>query len=726
MPSLMLGTLELLGAPYSAQVGTSMGSWASITTATSSLFLDGSVVSGEATGNREITLQVMVDSTTRPLLIAACEALIGEANKASNTITFTPDVGPAVVYEVFRADRPERSDDEAEAFTRRTYSLSFPALPFARSATRATPSAMVSTVVMDSLESAYTGLVAQAMFADGDAFRWWAPMDSVGSTLLVFLTGATLNNSLTVVTNATLTYPGGTQAIVTTTADGLVEFRSAAAWAVAGDVVTVAANIKRISGTGARQYLAGVEWLDSGGAAIRTDWGIQTGVTNDVNAASFSVWAASRVPAGAVTVRLRLQVIGALTGQTYEVTDVAAHSSVLATVTPVASAMHDGTNGLSVGNVNTSTKNWPWQSSYYTYRALPAAVDISAQYVLYVWVQTANAGMNNSATLSSTGAVSLRLWDATGKWSRYAFTGQVTTAATWKQLAATLATPYMSSDAGPVNLAAVTAYDIDIIGNGVTVSTWVHVDTLVAGPTSTVALSPRGTVYALDPIVGSARTTAAVTVSSATALTDWLVAAIDGTTGPPLLVVGSNVATAAAPAGHDGVYSILGCIAPATVLAAPTCTVVQKNAGVTVATRVLTGTTRVGNRYVDFGAVELPLVATPPENLGVSYTFTLAPSSASWVEVLVIDVDASLAWVDNMTTALPVGWIDEPDIIAGLGKVWVGTATDKTDARALALPLTMSRPLQVKAPSTRLLVYSTTIAPSISLSYFPRWLVEPS
>ena len=82
--------------------------------------------------------------------------------------------------------------------------------------------------------------------------------------------------------------------------------------------------------------------------------------------------------------------------------------------------------------------------------------------------------------------------------------------------------------------------------------------------------------------------------------------------------------------------------------------------------------------------------------------------------------------IENLPTARKNGWIDEPEITSGLGRVWVGDSADRSDARAPLSPPVLSRPLQVKAPSTRLLVYSTAAAPDVTLTYWPRWLVEPT
>ena len=79
-------------------------------------------------------------------------------------------------------------------------------------------------------------------------------------------------------------------------------------------------------------------------------------------------------------------------------------------------------------------------------------------------------------------------------------------------------------------------------------------------------------------------------------------------------------------------------------------------------------------------------------------------------------------------TAKPYVWIDEPALGTGLGRVYAGTLADRTDAAGIADKLSDSSGggLMVKAPCSRFLAYSTAGAPNVSLTYFPRWLMEPT
>lgn len=735
--SLKLGALELLADPFEAQVGSSFGAWSAVTSQTSSLFLDGAVVSGEASANREIVLQVKIEAATRAALVAACEQLLVEANKQTNTLVFAPTAGPAVVYDVFRVQSPERVDDESEAWLRRTYQLTFPALPFARSGKRSTPAALAPAVIVEDYEAASVGVWANTIAVDGST-GFSAPVGA-GATIVanVGAQGAVSAVSGCTVANASVSVGGIARpaAQVTLTAAAVAEVVSSTSWPVAANVVvTAAVNLDyNAGGVVSRRYAVGIEWLDGADASLGVDWGAATTFNASGGTGFYPVWAASPRPVAAAKARIRVRFLNpAAAGEKYDLYGLMLATTPLATVTGTAAAKHDGALGLAAQMGASATTQQTYYGVGYGYQKLPAAVDVSVLPKLSLWARNNTWGVNlypptDADNYGTNQSVSVRLYDAAGRWSRWVFAtnGQMNSA-TWLELMADLAAPTDVSAASAADLTAVTAYDLTVRDhNGTGGASW-YFDTLNARPTPSASTSPRGTVFDLNPILGSARSPAQVGISGSVALTDWLVAAVKPNRGEPMLAVTTNKATAAAPAKYDGVYSIIGCISPATAQTTPTCTVTQKINGTAIATQTLTGTVQAGNHYVDFGPVALPLIDVPDENAGVSIEFTLAPSSTAWTEVLVIDVDASLAWVPNLATAMAQAWVDEPDTLAQLGRIFVGTLGDRSDARALPTPPVLSRPLQVQAPSTRLLVYSTAGAPNVSLSYYPRWLIEPT
>ena len=744
MAQLLLGDLDLLAGPYMAQVGTSYGMWQAITTTSASLFLDGSVVSGEQSGNRTIELKVRVAAEVRPVLVRACELLFAEANQPANTLMFVPDDGPRMVYDVFRA-QPERTDDEAETpyggRWRRTYTFTFPAQPFTRSDERTSTGALAPAVTLADFESATSGILVNSGARDTPGSEWGMPYDtSLAESSWVQVARApsfTADTGCSVLNGTTETTGRGAApaAKITATTSGLIEAHVTAAGATSAVAVVGGVNI-HWSGP-PRLFQVGVEWLDASSNTVSTEWGEpQAGRNAELEAAGSpswaggTVWVASVRPAAATKARLRLRVPSAVNAEVYPVLGGAIVPLTQGTIPTVSPFAHDGTHSVALGGVSLNAAgsggySRPSNPQAYGYLrvALPAPVDISAKGLLQVW-----SGMAVPDRPLGNDFASITLSDASGKWSRYdSFTATAVGADGWQSLAWPLATPAQASTAGPANLAAVTSVSVSAIraaDSAFASSNTVFLDGIQAVDQPTATNSVRGTVYQLD-VVGSARSPARVGLSAATPLTDFVVASVFSDAESPMLKVASSVATSPAPSVYDGVYSVIGCVAPATVLASPSCVVAQLIDGTQVASTTLTGLTAAGNHYVDFGQVPLPLVPVPDENVSVSYTFTLTPSSSAWAEVLVLNAAAPLTWVPNLDTARKCAWVDEPVLPAQVGRIFVGDATDRSDARGLLVPPVQSRPFQVAAPSTRLLIYSTTTAPGGTLGYYAHWLVEP-
>lgn len=735
MPQLLLGDLDLLADPYMAKVGSSWGEWVAITTTTDSLFLDGSIVSGEQSGNRTIAVQVMVKADPRPSLVRACELLFAEANKAANTLTFVPDEGQRVVYDVFRA-QPERTDDEAEAWGYRTYTFTFPALPFTRSGRRVTTGALAPAITVADFDSATTGILLGTGGDRSDSglgSEFGMPYDnSVAESSWVQVARAP---SLTADTNCTVTngttYATGrgdaNAANVTATASGLVEAHVTAAAATSAAAVTAGVNVAwDHSG---RQFQVGVEWLDASSNVVRVDWGdpqygfeVSQTTSGNPSWTGGTIWVSAARPSSATQVRVRLRAPSGVAGDIYPVLGSAVVPLAQGTISTTTAPTHGGSGAvyLPVRSIDPQTAQTGYvhpsnpQGSGYLQVVLTAPLDISAKPQMQAWASSDGTSMT---------PVSLRVSDSAGRWSRYdAPTISAVGADFWQLLSWPLTTPSQVSAAGAADLTAVAAVSLSMVRG------WpagdVIIDDITASDAPTATNSSRGTVYQL-PIVGSARSTAKVALASTAGMTDLLVASVFSDCENPMLRVVSNVATAPAPACYDGVYSVIGALAPAESLTSPTCVVAQLINGTQVASQTLAGLQAAGNHYVDFGQVALPLVPVPDENTGVSYTFTLAPSSSSWSEALVLNAAASLTWVQNLTTTPAYAWVDEPVLPAQVGRIFVGAAADRTDARGLASPPIQSRPFQVASPSTRLLVYSTSGAPNVTLDYDPHWLVEP-
>lgn len=136
--SLYVGGLALMGdsaSPYRAMLsGADMGTPEPITSATRSLFTDGSVVSGKYTDNRTIALTVLVSTSSAIATGRAVDLLAAAVDRTSFPVDFTPASGLPVVYDCFRGWAGEDYSWEGRTDTRRRVRVEIPAMPFPRTA----------------------------------------------------------------------------------------------------------------------------------------------------------------------------------------------------------------------------------------------------------------------------------------------------------------------------------------------------------------------------------------------------------------------------------------------------------------------------------------------------------------------------------------------------------------------------------------------------------------
>lgn len=707
--------LDVSSEPYLALLANPWGDWQAVTTATESLYVDGSVISGETSGNRSIGLQIHVSAATRTSLISACEALARVANAASGTLSYIPDGGGSwVVYDVFRA-QPERSDEYPDQLLRRTYTFTIPAKPFPRSPSSVTVAAAAPGLVLASFDAATTGvdLWAPTRVSNNQGGPW-NKVDATGSTGPVSTVFSGNPASLVDLTNGTYVPTGGGVAQVTATTAGLVEAAQDVSFASSGAVVAISLGATYRSPATPVHVQAGIEWRDASNAVVQVDWSpVEVTPAPDANQNGYGPYFAAPRPSTATKARIRMRVTDAQAGATYAFTqltmaDVAAYTlpttGTMGVPNTSVSLAHDGSGGL---HILFGPRAFAWT-------AFAAPVSLTGMAGVSGWVLSSASGTKGTLTL----------FDTSGRWSRWVMPYNASAVVSWQNASVDLSDdPDATASTGAADLSAIASFAFGVTGSSTTASGDMAFDTLMAGPKDSLLTTQHGSVVQLN-ITGSARSTVAMTVSNVTPMTDCLLAAADVSVSP-MLPVASSVATAVAPAAYDGVYRVIGALVPASTEVSPTCVVNQLVGGVSVATQTLTGTLLTGNHYCDFGAVALPLVGYPDDNQAVSYTFTLAPADTDWAEVLVLDVDQPMVWLSNMSTSRSRMWVDEPDALAQLGRVWVGSAADRSDARSPSTPPDLSRPFQVQCPSVRLLAYSTSGAPAVSLTYFPHWLVEP-
>lgn len=152
----------------------------------------------------------------------------------------------------------------------------------------------------------------------------------------------------------------------------------------------------------------------------------------------------------------------------------------------------------------------------------------------------------------------------------------------------------------------------------------------------------------------------------------------------------------------------------------------QKINGVSVATKNLTpAVNSASSKWQDLGEVTLPLVDVPAQATGLTYSLSLASSGPT--ELLMIDTRGTLVWVPSFTAAKYV-WIDEATAANGMGGVWSGAASDKSDAVSLlgATGLQIAGSFSLAPGDNILTVYCVDGLPNVSTSFYPRWLHERS
>ena len=737
MASLAYGALELLDYPYDVRLGTSFGAWQSVTTSTSSLFLDGATVAGDGTSNREVSLRVSVSGRDRAEVTSASEALLVEANKQTNTLTFTPDVGVPFVIETFRVKSPTRVDGEDEALPNmRVYELVLPALPFVRSTTRLTPEGLAADVFLDNFEGAnntrHYSTYYKTDFAELGSYALG------GDDHLVIG-----SHTWTPVSNATVTsgperYNGTLTAVSSGNPVAQTAIQTPTASFAAGQPVVVQCGVGPMATP--RNINFEFEWISASNTVLATE---SVAVTADtVKTKMVTRWGGAP-PAGAVQVRSRVTGVSFTAGQSvvFQPLDVAV-AGVVADSVPPQVAPTPPLNGSMVGIVRVKrVSSFILVEDDFATSRSPVKTEMYASYLRRDFAQPVNLTKNGTPSYMSAAFhpalaydgswlvdpadAKLTIVDSAGATSTFMLTLPSTINA-WKVLSSGDMTPSYTSGGG-ANLSDIRSYRLVVHTDCETINSadvLFYVDSVRAVvPVPGRVLTSRGTVFNLSGILGSAPAEAAGLAYGST-MTDLLMLStqIDAN---PLLAVTSNATSIPAPAPHRGVFSLIGCVTPATALSNPQLTVTQKAGTTTVISKTLTGTQQAGNHYVDFGTLELPIAPVAPTNTQTNYTFTLTPSSTSWTELLLVDTDGSLLWIPSMTAATFVQ-VDEPTVATGIGAVWVGSQGDGSDWVSPTSPPIISKPLHVKAPSARLLVYSTAGAPDVRLSYYPRWLVEPT
>ena len=743
--TLVLGdSLSFTGGPIYLGDEFDTGDPQVITDIVRSLFLDGSVVTGDAFDNRPVQIPLLVVATNRLELAQITESIAIEANKPTNSLTWTPYGGFPLVFDVFRMQMTTGKDRRlaAKQFTRQIV-LTCSARPFARSPQEKFPAKAGAVDVLESFSVAKTN--NEVLFRQQNGTLDFGVPRLVGTTQL--LDSATMYPDASigtweVVDNCTIIHAnavadGDFQTTdkglkVTAIADGDVLIRTG--WFPVEDTKSYCAYAGFcVSGTASvRYHNVGIEYSDDLGNPLKEEWGLANNLEvnngNVTNRRGGSYHVAS-APIGATQARVLVTLLDLPAGESHRMMWAelwAGMNASYASGVMTFQVYREFDSGLG--------KSWgPDFSIGPLY--LDEVKDVSDK-------ETINFRfLINMTHAESSRSLLLTLRDVNGGESEYLMLSDDFTtipANTWTVVRSFLNSPVLlrggGADLTQIDSFIIRYYNVSqtLLLNNPSIDAWsVSIDNLSAGPLPSPASTPRGTVFSFDDIVGSAKAPAAAYLSGASAMTDFLMYSAppeesDSDLFPSMIPITASAGTIPAPVKLNGVYSVLAGVSPATALATPKLTIVQKQGATTVATKVIDGVQQAGNHYVDFGSVSLPLVPVPDENIDVNYAVSFTPTNASWTELLILNVNGSLVWCSN-TTAVQNVWIDSPNIATGIGMVWGGASDGRVDASSLMDKTIMSGgPLQVKAPLSKVLCYSTTSNPSLALSYHPHWLTEPT
>jgi hypothetical protein len=140
----------------------------------------------------------------------------------------------------------------------------------------------------------------------------------------------------------------------------------------------------------------------------------------------------------------------------------------------------------------------------------------------------------------------------------------------------------------------------------------------------------------------------------------------------------------------------------------------------------ITPNTQVTNGIVVAGTLTLPLKAVNDENTSGFYNVLVSDTNTSdrWYDCLFLDVQGQTVIINEPTTGYINYYFDEPDPCHDLGN-YLGSQTGRPAAISVSDVMTISGgPLTVEPGINTLMAYAQEGAPSIAVSYWPRWFAE--
>jgi hypothetical protein len=148
----------------------------------------------------------------------------------------------------------------------------------------------------------------------------------------------------------------------------------------------------------------------------------------------------------------------------------------------------------------------------------------------------------------------------------------------------------------------------------------------------------------------------------------------------------------------------------------------------------ITPNTQVTNGIVLAGVLTLPLKAVAEDNTSGYYTALVSDTNGSdrWYDVLLLDVQGQTVIVNEPTTGYINYYFEEPDpchdlgnyLGSQLGRPQAISAMDINPVTGANVVTISGGPLTIEPGINTLMAYAQEGAPSIAISYWPRWHIE--
>lgn len=298
------------------------------------------------------------------------------------------------------------------------------------------------------------------------------------------------------------------------------------------------------------------------------------------------------------------------------------------------------------------------------------------------------------------------------------------------------------TDVGAFDLTQVTGYSMEftstaIYGGGSSSSIWVE-DMRGVPSATTQTTTTHGAQLLLPSTAGSARAPANLALSTGGTFGQFLLHSppVDQDPDAGILVAlnatlaDQTVTIPAANANLRGTFSVV--LGGATVAGAAsiTVTVTQQEGGSTVGgawSKTVSWDMSVAGRLCPVGEVTLPLYDTPSDNSQTSYTVEVDITSGGdrYSELMLCDTSGQTILTD---TAAPAAgsevYVDEPSALQSGPSVYI-SSSDRTAAWGKMGDCVLSGgPILLEPGTNKFLMWTDSGTPSITATYYPRWLDE--